>query len=151
MSRAIPPTERRRVGSFESHGHRTFLSSSGHLRGHDVCEPCWRRFLGCYPGRGVWIEMIRVQVRPGARWTSTAPRGRRLTVVLAGRGACGRMPIERLAALQIEGETLDLSAASETELFVVGLPPVVVPTEEPEQFDNVEITDAVRRTAQAPA
>jgi hypothetical protein len=61
------------------------------------------------------------------------------------------MPIERLAALQIEGETLDLSAASETELFVVGLPPVVVPTEEPEQFDNVEITDAVRRTAQAPA
>jgi hypothetical protein len=68
-------------------------------------------------------------------------------VVLSGRGALGQTPIGRLAALQVEsGETLDLSAETETELFVIGLPPVVVPSGESEQFDHVEITDAVRQT-----
>jgi hypothetical protein len=104
-----------------------------------------RRYLGSFSERGVWIEMIRI--RAGAHWSSTEPRGRRLMMVLSGRGACGQTPIGRLASLQAEaGETLDLSAETETELFVVGLPPVIVPSEEPEQFDYVEITDAAPRT-----
>jgi hypothetical protein len=105
-----------------------------------------RRYLGSFSERAVWIEMIRL--RPEARWSSTEPRGRRLMVVLSGTGARGQTPVERLTALQIEpDETLHLSAETETELFVVGLPPVVVPSEEPPQFDYVEITDAERRTA----
>jgi hypothetical protein len=107
-----------------------------------------RRYLGSFSERGVWTEMIRL--RPEARWSSTEPRGRRLIVVMSGGGACGQTPVERLTAMQIEpGETLHLSAETETELFVVGLPPVVVPSEESRQFDYVEITDAERQTAQA--
>jgi hypothetical protein len=106
------------------------------------------RYLGSFSERGAWIEMIRL--RPEARWLSTEPRGRRLIVVLSGRGTSGSTPVERLTALQVEREeTLDLSADVETELFVIGLPPVVVSPEEPEQFDYVEITDAERQTARA--
>jgi hypothetical protein len=98
------------------------------------------RFLGSFSERGAWLEMIRL--RPGARWSSTEPRGRRLIVVLSGRGVSGPVPVERLTALQVEPEEcLDLSVDVETELFVVGLPPVVVAPEEPDQFDYVEITD----------
>jgi len=106
------------------------------------------RYLGSFSERGVWIEMIRL--RPEASWSSTESRGRRLMVVLSGRGALGQKPIERWTALQVEcEETLHLSAVTETELFVVGLPPVVVPSDEPRQFDYVEITEAEPETAQA--
>jgi hypothetical protein len=105
-----------------------------------------RRYLGTFSERGVWLEMIRL--RPEARWSSTEPRGRRLIVVLSGGGACGRTPVGRLTAIQIEPEeTLHVSAETETELFVVGLPPVVVPSEQSRQFDYVEISDAERQTA----
>lgn len=100
-----------------------------------------RKYLGSFSERGLWIEMIRL--RAGARWSSTEPRGRRLMVVRSGRGACGPAPVEPLTALQVESdETLDLSAESETELFVVGLPPVAVVPQDSAEFDYVEITDA---------
>jgi hypothetical protein len=105
-----------------------------------------RRYLGSFSERGAWIEMTRL--RPDTRWSSTEPRGRRLMVVLSGGGACGQTPVGRLTALQVEpDETLHLSAETETELFVVGLPPVGVPPEESQQFDYVEITDAERQPA----
>jgi DNA-binding transcriptional regulator YhcF (GntR family) len=83
----------------------------------------------------------------GARWSSTEPRGRRLMVVLSGRGALGQTPIGRLAALQVEsGETLDLLGRDRDRAVrhrpaaggrsVGGV----------RQFDHVEITDAVRQT-----
>jgi hypothetical protein len=105
------------------------------------------KYLGAFSERGVWIEMIRL--RPGAHWSSTEYRGRRLIVVLSGRGTCGPTPVERLTALQVEqGEALCLAAATETELFVVGLPPVVVPPQDTQEFDYVEITDAERQPDQ---
>lgn len=109
-----------------------------------------RRYLGSFSERGLWIEMIRL--RPGASLSSTEPRGRRLMVVLSGGGTCGQTPVERLTALQVEpDETFHLSAGTETELFVIGLPPVAVPPEESQQFDYVEITDAEPRTERATA
>ncbi|GAA1253375.1 hypothetical protein GCM10009609_15840 [Pseudonocardia aurantiaca] len=109
-----------------------------------------RKHLGSFSERGVWIEMIRL--RPGSRWSSADPRGRRLMVVLSGTGAGGETPVERLAAIQVEsGETLELSAETETEIFVVGLPPVDLPQEESKEFDYVEISDAEGETAQVAA
>jgi len=106
-----------------------------------------RRYLGSFSERGMWIEMIRL--RPDAAWSSTEPRGRRLMVVLSGSGTCGDEPVGRLTALQVEpDETLRLSAETTTELFVVGLPPVVLPAEESQEFDFVEITDAEKEQDQ---
>jgi hypothetical protein len=108
-----------------------------------------RKFLGSFSERGVWIEMIRL--RPGAAWSSTEPRGRRLMVVLSGTGAVGETPVERLTAIQVESdETPHLTAETEIHVFVVGLPPVVIPPEESEEFDYVEMTDAERESAQMP-
>jgi hypothetical protein len=54
-----------------------------------------------------------------------------------------------VAKLQVEPEeTLHLSAETQTEVFIVGLPPVVVPSEKSQEFDYVEITDAEQQTAQ---
>jgi hypothetical protein len=107
-----------------------------------------RRYLGSFSERAVWIEMIKL--RPGADWSSTESRGRRLMVVLSGRAAHGQTPLQRLTALQIEPEeTLHLTAETETELFVIGLPPVLVPSEQSRQFDYVEITDAERQPSPA--
>lgn len=109
-----------------------------------------RKYLGSFSERGMWIEMTRVG--PGAQWSSREPRGRRLIVVLSGSGTCGQAPVGRLAAIQVESdETLDFAAGTETELYVVGLPPVVVPPKESEEFDYVEITDAGQVAEQAVA
>lgn len=100
-----------------------------------------RKHLGSFTERGVWIEMVRL--RPGARWSSTEPRGRRLIVVLAGAGAHRDTTVARLTALRVEpDETLDFAAHTAAELFVVGLPPVVIPPEEQAAFDYVEITES---------
>jgi hypothetical protein len=109
-----------------------------------------RRYLGSFSERDMWMEMIRLA--PKTRWSSTEPRGRRLIVVLSGSGACGKTPVARLTAVQVEPEeTLDLSADTETELFVVGLPPVPVPPEKSQQFDYVEITDTEQQAEQVTA
>jgi hypothetical protein len=102
------------------------------------------KYLGSFSERGMWIELIRL--RPGVHWSSVESRGRRLIVVLSGSGSCGQTPVERLTALQVErGEALDLVAETDTELFVIGLPPVAEPSEETQEFDYVEITDAERQ------
>ncbi|MDX6354032.1 MAG: hypothetical protein QOF98_935 [Streptomyces sp.] len=99
-----------------------------------------RKYLGSFSERGMWIELVRLQ--PSVDWSSTDPRGRRLIVVLSGTGTAADTPFGRLTALHVSPtETLRLSAETETELFVIGLPPVVLPPHESEQFDFVEITD----------
>ena len=99
-----------------------------------------RKYLGSFSERAMWIELIRLQ--PSADWSSTDPRGRRLVVVLSGTGTAADTPYAHLTALQVSpAETLRLSAETETELFVIGLPPVILPSHESEQFDFVEITD----------
>jgi hypothetical protein len=100
-----------------------------------------RKYLGSFSERAVWLEMVRLV--PGARWTSTDERARRLIVVLAGGATFGQSPAGRLTAVQVEPhEQLRLAADAKTELFVVGLPPVEAPPAASEQFDFVEITDA---------
>ena len=106
-----------------------------------------RKYLGSFSERAVWIEMIRL--RPGARWSSAELRGRRLMVALSGTATSGQTRVERLTAVQVESdETFHLRADTDTELFVIGLPPVVLPPEESQEFDYVEITDTERQAAQ---
>jgi hypothetical protein len=86
------------------------------------------KYLGAFSERGVWLEMIKL--RPGATWLSVDQRARRLLVVLSGEGDCGCESISYLTAMQSDaGETLGLSAPSSSslELFLIGLPPVVLP------------------------
>src|SRR5579884_1723021 len=52
------------------------------------------KYLGAFSERAVWVEYIRV--RPGAQWTSTDERARRLFVVLSGDGTAADQPISRL-------------------------------------------------------
>ena len=89
-----------------------------------------RKYLGAFSERGVWVEMIKL--RPGTTWLSVDQRARRLLVVLSGKGDCGGEPIGYLTAMQADtGEMLGLSASSSSlELFLIGLPPVVLPETE---------------------
>ena len=95
------------------------------------------KFLGAFSERGVWVEMVRV--RANAKWSSIDARAKRLLVVLSGDGRLGTTTIERLTAVDVDpGETLELSATSELQLFLIGLPPIDVPAEESEQYDLEE-------------
>jgi hypothetical protein len=95
------------------------------------------KFLGAFSERGVWVEMVRV--RADATWSSIDARAKRLLVVLSGEGRIGATTIERLTAVDAEpGETLELRATSEMELFLIGLPPIEVPAEELDQYDLEE-------------
>jgi hypothetical protein len=96
------------------------------------------KYMGAFSERGVWIEMVKLQ--GGARWTSTDARAQRLCVVLSGSGATPEEKLARLSALQVEpGETLQLSAAEDLELFLVGLPPVELPIVESVEYDLEEM------------
>jgi hypothetical protein len=61
--------------------------------------------------------------------------------VLSGDDECDREKISHLTAIQADaGETLELSAASTSlELFLIGLPPVVLPPAESQEYDLEEI------------
>jgi hypothetical protein len=109
-----------------------------------------RKFLGSFSERALWIEMVRL--RAGATWSSDEPRGRRLMVVLSGTGAGGGTAVDPLTAIQVESdETFQLSAATPIKIFVIGLPPVVLPPQESQEFDYVESTDAEQVTRQVPS
>ncbi|WP_180985866.1 hypothetical protein [Streptomyces sp. CB02959] len=67
------------------------------------------KFLGALSERGVWVEMLRLQA--GTTWSSTDPKARRITTVLAGSGECDREQISYLSTIQADaGETLGLTA-----------------------------------------
>jgi len=94
------------------------------------------KYLGSFSERGVWVEFVRL--RPGARWSSVDPAARRLLVALSGAGECGGEGIGHLAAIQAEpGEQLSLAATPDStlELFLVGLPPVVLPDTESAEYE----------------
>jgi hypothetical protein len=94
------------------------------------------KYFGAFTERGFWIEYVKVSA--GATWASTSELGRRLMVVLTGTGIAQATPIGRLAALQVEaGNTLRITAVDDLVFYVVGLPPVVLPTAPSDQFDNV--------------
>jgi len=95
------------------------------------------KYLGAFSERGAWVEMVRVQ--PGAAWSSTDPKGRRLLVVTKGTGMAEGQSVQRLTALQVEqNELLRLSTDEGIELFLIGLPPIQPPAIESDQYDTNE-------------
>lgn len=96
------------------------------------------KYLGAFSERGVWIEMLKF--RSGAKWSSGDPKARRLFFVLSGQGAANAQAFDRYSAIQVEpGETLGLSAASDVEMFLIGLPPIPALVTESEQYDLEEL------------
>jgi hypothetical protein len=97
-----------------------------------------RKFFGMFSERGVWTEMLRL--KPGAVWSSDDAHARRLLVVLSGSGAVGDTSIERLTALDVvANESLTIAARSELQIFLIGLPPIVLPTQESSEYDFEEL------------
>lgn len=105
----------------------------------DGAEGVDHKYLGAFSERGVWVEMVKL--RPGANWSSVDPKARRLLTVLSGDGECDCERVTYLSTIQADaGETLDLSAGSSSmELFLIGLPPVVLPAIESQEYDLEEI------------
>jgi hypothetical protein len=99
-----------------------------------------RKFLGAFSERAVSIEMFKIA--HGATWSSTDTVARRLLVVLSGSGTAAGEPLSYLTAIQADaGESLEISASTETELFVVGLPKVEIPQVESDQYESEELVD----------
>jgi hypothetical protein len=99
-----------------------------------------RKFLGAFSERAVSIE--RFKIAGGATWSSTDGVARRLLVVLSGSGTAAGQPLAYLTAVQADaGESLQISAVSEMELFVIGLPKVEIPEVEPDQYECEEPGD----------
>jgi hypothetical protein len=105
------------------------------------------KYLGAFSERGVWVEMVKLQ--PGAHWSSVDPKARRLLTVLSGDGQCDGEQVSYLTAIQAEaGETLEASAGSSPlELFLIGLPPVVLPATESAEYDLDELPAEDREPA----
>lgn len=94
------------------------------------------KYLGSFSERAVSLEFVRL--RPDALWSSVDPTARRLLVVLSGSGRCGGEKVEYLTAVEsLRGEVLSLAADLDTtlELFLIGLPPVVLPETESAEYD----------------
>lgn len=97
-----------------------------------------RKFIGAFSERGAWVELVRV--RPGATWSSSDGRGKRLLFVISGEGEAAGNPLGTFASLEVDpSETITLAAKTEMELFLVGLPPVEVPLVESDQYDLEEL------------
>jgi hypothetical protein len=100
----------------------------------------FRKFMGAFSERAVSIEMFKVA--PAATWSSTDSVARRLIVVLSGSGTAAGQPLAHLTAIQAEaGESLEISASADMELFVVGLPKVEIPQVESDQYESEELVD----------
>ena len=100
----------------------------------------FRKFMGAFSERAVSIEMFRIA--RAATWSSTDADARRLIVVLSGSGTAAGEPLSYLTAIQADaGESLEISAATETELFVVRLPKLEVPEVESDQYESEELVD----------
>ena len=96
-----------------------------------------RKYFGSFTERAFWIEMIKIDA--DAVWVSTCKEARRLIVVLSGSAMADGVIVGRLAAIEADvGEKLYVSAFTETVLYIVGLPPVQLPTAPSDQFDVIE-------------
>jgi hypothetical protein len=99
-----------------------------------------RKFMGAFSERAVSIEMFKIA--RAATWASTDTVARRLIVVLSGSGTAAGDPVSYLTAIQADaGESLEISASTEMELFVVGLPKVEIPEVESDQYESEELVD----------
>jgi hypothetical protein len=102
-----------------------------------------RKFFGSFSERAFWIEQVKIS--SGVDWKSTTDEGRRLIVALSGEASLDEVKLGRLAALQVEaGETLQLNVSEEMVLYIVGLPPVQLPSTPSEQFDIVTSDGAIQ-------
>jgi hypothetical protein len=98
-----------------------------------------RKYFGSFSERAFWIEFIKIDA--GAEWTSATEAGRRLIVALSGAATVAGTKIGRMAAIQAEaGEKLRLDAAEETVLYIIGLPPIQLPSTPSDQFD-IDVSD----------
>jgi len=100
----------------------------------------FRKFMGAFSERAVSIEMLKIA--RAATWSSTDAVARRLIVVLSGAGTAAGQPLAYLTAIQADaGESLEISASAEMQLFVVGLPNVEISEMEPDQYEREELVD----------
>jgi hypothetical protein len=100
----------------------------------------FRKFMGAFSERAVSIELFKLA--RAATWCSTDAVARRLIVVLSGSGTAAGEALSYLTAIQADaGERLQISASTELELFVVGLPKVEVPQVESDQYEFEELVD----------
>jgi hypothetical protein len=102
-----------------------------------------RKYFGSFTERAFWIEMIKIDA--GAEWLSTSEGARRLLVALSGTATVDGIEIGRLAAIQADaGEKLHVSATEEMVLYIVGLPPVQLPSTPSDQFEVIESDGAIQ-------
>lgn len=95
------------------------------------------KFLGSFSERGAWTEIVKLA--PDATWTSTDETARRLLFVTSGNGLIGADVVGRYTAIQAEAaEALTVVAAEELQIFLIGLPPVVVPGDNEAEFEIVD-------------
>ncbi|MDX6235659.1 MAG: hypothetical protein QOG10_474 [Kribbellaceae bacterium] len=102
-----------------------------------------RKYLGSFTERGFWIEMIKIDA--GVEWLSSCAGARRLIVAFSGAATVDGNRIGRLAAIQADaGEKLQVSVTEQMVLYVVGLPPVKLPSTPSDQFDTIESDGAIQ-------
>jgi hypothetical protein len=100
------------------------------------------KFIGSFTERGTWIDMVRIA--PGATWTSTHADARRVLAVLSGDGEAHGVRLGWMGAVRADaGEELSITATTEMELWLIGLPPVPVPKVETARYDIVDGTGNV--------
>jgi hypothetical protein len=104
-----------------------------------------RKYFGSFTERAFWIEMIKINAEADWFSISTSDSARRLMVVLSGTARVKGIEIGRLSAMDVDaGERLRVRAREEMVLFVVGLPPVRLPSTPSDQFDVVESDGAIQ-------
>lgn len=98
-----------------------------------------RKYLGSFTDRAFWIELVKVDA--GSRWVSTTDVGRRLIVILSGAATVEGTKTGWMSAIQVEEhEQLEVDAAEDTVLYIVGLPRIQLPSAPSDQFD-VDVSD----------
>jgi len=95
------------------------------------------KFLGSFSERAAWTELVKLA--PGATWTSTHETARRLLFVTGGSGTAGAEAIGLYASIQTEpGEAMTLTAKDELQIFLMGLPPIVIEQDSEAEFEFVD-------------
>lgn len=95
------------------------------------------KFLGSFSERAAWIEMVKLA--PGSSWTSTHATAVRLLFVVSGAAVIGSESIASYSSIQVEaGETLNMQSTDEVQIFLMGLPPIVIPADSEAEFELVD-------------
>ncbi|MES2973782.1 MAG: hypothetical protein V4757_09235 [Pseudomonadota bacterium] len=84
------------------------------------------RYLGAFSERRVWVEMVKQSA--GAQWNVASDESRRLLFVLSGEGSVNATEVRQNAAIEVApGESAEFTSVGGMELFMIGLPPIVLP------------------------